>query len=111
MHGSDGPDAFHVVATAPSSFKLYLLMMRGEFTVGFGEHWHCHVSVEEVERAVELVEALVSGASAVVEWYSMKGEYTGSGPVPVPDVPGRRLGARFVVLSWEASDSGGAAAV
>jgi hypothetical protein len=112
VHWSDEPDAFHVIATAPSSVKLYLLKLRGEFTIGFGENWHCHVPVTEIERAVELIESLVSGASIVVEWYSMKGKYTGSATVPVSDVPGRRHGDRFVTLAWAQSPNiGGAAAV
>jgi hypothetical protein len=102
VYGSDGPDAFHVVATAPSSVKLYLLMLRGEFTIGFGEHWHSHVPVDEVARAVELVEALVSGALAVVEWYGMKGKYTGSGPVPVSEVPA----AGGATASWPSPGNG-----
>ena len=111
-YSSDGPDAFAVVATAPSALHLYLVNARGELTIGFGEHWHCHVRVTEIERAIELVESLVSGTSAIVEWHSVKGKYTGSGCVPVSEVPGRRHGDRFVVLTWEGPrSSGGAAAV
>lgn len=101
LYHTDGPSDFHVVATAPSGTKLYLLNVAGEFTVGFGEHWHCHIHVGDPEPEVTIVEELVSGSSVVVEWFTVHGKYTGSGPVPAADIPGRRRGDRCVVLSWQ----------
>lgn len=101
LYPSDGPGAFHVMAVAPSGAKLYLLHIAEEITIGFGEHWHCHIHVDALAKALKMVEAFVSGSTVIVEWFAVTGKYTGSGPVPLADVPGsRRLGDRFAVVSW-----------